>query len=173
MEFKFETNYDQKAMTAMARTLRKTLRKKKSRRSHILGIIITLICLLIVIPFGDGYEFGMNKVITALIALILIVVLVWEDNINGYTARKRMLAGTEKSNAVFAENGYTSEVAVGKSEWSYERMQLIAETKEYFVFVFSHSHAQIYDKAGMSGGTVEEFRKFIEEKTGKNIVYVS
>lgn len=172
MEFVFETDYNQKAMTAMARTLRKTLRKKKSRRSHIFGIIFTIICLLIVIPFGDDYKFGMNKIVTALVAMALIVVLIWEDRINGYTARKRMLAGMEKSTAIFTEDGYTSEVALGKSEWSYERMLLIAETADYFVFVFSQNHAQIYDKAGMSGGTVEEFREFIERKTGKSVVSV-
>lgn len=36
-EFTFETTYNQKAMTTMARALRKTVRKKHSRRSHIFG----------------------------------------------------------------------------------------------------------------------------------------
>lgn len=172
MEFVFETTYDQKALTAMARTLRLTLRKKRSRRSHIFGFILMIICVLLVIPGGENYEFGMNKVITALVALVLLVVLIFEDRINGYVARKRMLAGTDRSVAVFTEEGYTSEVEVGKSEWSYERMQLIAETRDYFVFVFSQSHAQVYDKAHLSGGTAEEFREFIARKTGKSVEYI-
>lgn len=172
MEFVFDTRYDQKALTAMARILRLTLRKKKSRRSHIFGIILTAICILIVLPLGENYQFGMNKAVTALVALVLIVVLLFEDRINGYIARRRMLAGTERSCAVFTEEGYTSEVEVGKSEWSYEKMQLIAETDDYFVFVFSQSHAQVYDKACMTGGSVDEFRKFIERKTGKTVIHV-
>lgn len=36
MEFAFETEYGQKATATMARTLRKTLRRKHNRRSHIL-----------------------------------------------------------------------------------------------------------------------------------------
>lgn len=36
MEFVFDTVYNQKAVATMARTLRKTIRKRKSRRSHIL-----------------------------------------------------------------------------------------------------------------------------------------
>lgn len=40
MEFTFETIYDQKAMKAMANALRKTVRKKRSRRSHIWGLIV-------------------------------------------------------------------------------------------------------------------------------------
>lgn len=35
MEFTFDTVYDQRAVTAMAHGLRKTIRKKHSRRSHI------------------------------------------------------------------------------------------------------------------------------------------
>lgn len=172
MEFVFETKYDQKALTAMAHTLRLTLRKKRSRRSHLFGFILVVICLIIVIPGGEDYSFDMRKAITAVVALVLLLVLIFEDWLNGYTARKRMLPGTEKSVAVFNEDGYTSEVGVGKSEWSYEKMQLVAETKDYFVFVFSQSHAQVYDKAHLTGGTVEGFREFIARKTGKTVEYI-
>ena len=57
MEFTFETVYNQKAVTAMARALRKTLRKKKSRRSHIFGWIILVIAVLLTLPLGDK-DFG-------------------------------------------------------------------------------------------------------------------
>ena len=46
MELTFETTYNQKAMTTMARALRKTVRKKHSRRSQILGWLITVLALL-------------------------------------------------------------------------------------------------------------------------------
>ena len=41
-----------------------------------------------------------------------------------------------------------------------------------FVFIFSISHAQVYDKSGLTGGTVEEFREFIQRKTEKEIVAI-
>ena len=50
MEFVFETDYDSKAMTAMARGLRKTVRKKHSRRSHIFGWIVIVLALLLSWP---------------------------------------------------------------------------------------------------------------------------
>ena len=49
---------------------------------------------------------------------------------------------------------------------------MIAETDRYFVFVFSESHAQIYDKNNLSGGYVSAFREFITEKMGKPILSV-
>lgn len=115
MEFTFVTAYDQKATTAMARVLRKTLRKKHSRRSHVFGWIVFALALLLVLPLSDSYEFGLNKILTGLVCLVLLAALIWEDSINGYVARKRMLAGTTKSTAVFTEEGYTSEVELKAS----------------------------------------------------------
>ena len=39
----------------------------------------------------------------------------------------------------------------------------------FFVFVFSASHAQLYDKRSLQGGTADEFRRFIEAATGKTV----
>ena len=47
MEFSFETVYDQKAVTAMAHGLRKTIRKKHSRRSHVFGWFVVALTLLL------------------------------------------------------------------------------------------------------------------------------
>ena len=58
---------------------------------------------------------------------------------------------------------------VGTSQFSYDKIMAIAGTSDYFVFVFSASHAQVYDKSSLLGGTVEDFHKFIEEITHKEI----
>ncbi len=173
MEFIFETAYNQKALTAMAKGIRKTARKKRSKRSHIFGVlVITLAILLTLSGAKDGFEITPNRIITWLAALVILIVLLFEDNINGYVARKRMLPGTEKSKVTFTEEGFYSETQVGNTEWNYDRILLLAETKDYFIFVFSSSHAQVYDKNNLSGGTVDEFRKFICERTGKSMIAV-
>ena len=48
----------------------------------------------------------------------------------------------------------------------------IVELPAYFVFLFSKSHAQVYAKAGMTGGSAEEFCAFIAEKTGKEVLHI-
>ena len=48
----------------------------------------------------------------------------------------------------------------------------LAETPDYFVFVFDQSHGQAYDKRTLIGGTADEFRSFIESKTGKSVQQV-
>lgn len=168
MEFVFETTYNQKALTAMAKGIRKTAREKRSKRSHIFGcIVIALALLLALLDMKDGIAFTANRMVTLLAALVIFIVLLFEDQINGYIARKRMLPGTEKSKVTFTEDGFYSETEIGKSEWNYDKILLLAETNDYFVFVFSQSHAQVYDKNNLSGGTAQAFRQFICERTGK------
>ena len=60
---------------------------------------------------------------------------------------------------------YVSDAQIGKTEFKYDYILEIAETENYFIFLLDKIHAQVYDKNMLSGGTVDEFRKFIEEKT--------
>lgn len=173
MEFTFDTAYGQKAVTAMARTLRKTIRKKRSRRAHVFGWIVLFLAVLLVLPLGGrAFVLNIRTVTTLAAALILLAALLCEDRINGYFARKRMLNGTERAASAFREDGYRSVTELGTTEWTYDKIALLAETSEYFVFVFGPNHAQLYDKRGMTGGTEEQFRAFMEEKTQKEMLQI-
>ena len=81
-----------------------------------------------------------------------------------------MLAGTEKAVTVFSEDKFISTTDIGKTEWHYDKIILIAETADFFVFIFSTSHAQLYDKQNMQSGTPDDFRTFIETATGKEVL---
>lgn len=160
----------------MAKCIRKTARVKRSKRSHIFGWIVIALAMMLSFSSGDdGFTITLKTVITWVAAAVMLIVLLFEDQINGYFAGKRMLKGTEKATAVFdTENPdmFVSETAVGKSSFAYNKIGLVAETDRYFVFVFSASHAQIYDKNDLCGGTADDFRKFITEKTGKAVCLV-
>lgn len=169
MEFSFETTYDQKALTAMAKGLRKTVRKKRSRRSHILGWIIIFLATFLGL-FSGPFDF--RAAITLLAALVMFVVLCFEDHINGYFAGKRILPGTETSISYFTADVFSSATKIGKSEFYYENIAALAEANHYFIFLFSNNHAQVYDKRTLTGGCIDEFRGFIQDKTQKTIVAV-
>ena len=170
MEFKCETAYNQEAISAMAKAIRKTARRKRSKRSHIFGVIVIILALLLTLPIGDKeFVLDFRTIITWIAAAIILFTLIFEDKINGYVARKRMLPGLEKAIVTFKEDGYHSETEIGSSDFKYNTIALLAETTEYFVFIFSQSHAQIYSKKSITGGTVEEFRAFIINATGKEI----
>ena len=167
MEFVFETDYNQRAMTAMAKGLRKTVRKKHSRRSHIFGWIVLAVALLLS-WISDGNA-GTGTLVTWAAAVVMVFTMVFEDMINGYVARKRMLPGTAHAKVIFTEGGYRSETAAGNTEWKYENIAAMAELPRYFVFLFGNNHAQVYDKRSLTGGTAEAFRAFMEAQTGKTV----
>ena len=177
MEYTFESLYNQEALTIMAKCLRKTVRRKKSKRSHIFGwIVVILAVILSVASDAESFAIDFKKVITWTAALAIVISFIFEDWLNGYFAKKRMLKGTEKSTSTFdteIATAFTSETAIGKSEFSYDKVAQIAETERYFVFIFSENHAQVYDKVSISGGTVDEFREFISKVTNKTVFFVS
>ena len=173
MEFKLDSVYDQAAVTAMARALRKTIRKRHSRRSHIFGWIIVAIALLLsFLPGEDGFSVTFKTVVTWMATLMILVTLLFEDAINGYFARKRALPGTERTATTFGPEGYHSVNAAGETLWSYGNVKAVAETGNYLVFILNINHAQVYDKRTISGGTEAEFRKFLLEVTGQPVQYI-
>ena len=177
MEYTFETLYNQEALTIMAKCLRKTVRRKNIKRSHIFGwIVVILAVILSVVSDTESFAIDFKKVITWTVALAIVVSFIFEDWLNGYFAKKKMLKGTEKSTSTFdteIATAFISATAIGKSEFSYDKVAQIAETERYFVFIFSENHAQVYDKVSISGGTVDEFREFISKVTNKTVVIVS
>ena len=176
MQYTFVTDYSRKTLSVMARCIRKTVRKVKSKRSHIFGwIVIVLAPLLPFRSIEGSFVLSLNGIVTWAAALVMLFALLFEDSINGYFAGKRMLKGTEKAFSTFdTENreSFRSETPIEKSEFSYDSIQLICEPDRFFVFVFSTSHAQIYDKATLSGGSPDAFREFIAGATGKQVVAV-
>ena len=151
--FRIVTDYDLKTMTVMSRVLRKTVRKKRNRRAHVLGWLAAVFGILYVL---------LRQRITFGTVLILAGVLLFEDRINGIPAVRHMAPGTERAAAVFTPEGYSSETELGVTRFYYDRIAALAETPEYFVFLFDENHAQAYDKSRIVGGTADEFRRFIE-----------
>jgi len=170
MEYIFETKYDQKGISVMAEALRKTIRKKRSKRTYIWMILIIALAVILSVPKNnEEFVITFNLVITWLVVIIMILTFIFQDKINGYIARKRMITGLEKSITTFKEDSYISETNIGKTEFYYQNIIEIVENDEYFIFIFDKSHAQIYDKNGISKGNIEEFKKFLNKKTGKEI----
>ena len=165
MGIQFETDYNMETLTAMAQGLRKTVRRKRSRRVHIFAAVVLVLGILTILATVAGGEpLGASGVVTL---LVVILVSLFEDRLNAWFARKRLLPGTEHAVATFEEDGYVSATGVTESRFSYAQIVAVAETARYFVFALSSHHTQAYDKRTIRGGSVEDFRAFIAEKTGK------
>lgn len=168
MDFVVVTHYDQKTTTVMARALRKTQRKKRNRRTRIIGFLLVAFAFLLAFVGEEGFGLpsGLRQWLDLATGVVLLVVLLLEDQINGYFVRKRILPGSQDATTLFQKDNFVSTTQVGSSIFTYDKIIGLVETREYIIFAFSKNHAQAYAKAGITGGTVEEFLTFLEGVTG-------
>ena len=98
MEFTFETLYNAKTMASMARALRKTIRKKHNRRTHVLGWAIAALALLLLLSKGLAFDF--RTVVTSGAVLAVVAVLLFEDDRPGPFRKRPARQGPLRFGAV-------------------------------------------------------------------------
>lgn len=166
MEFACHTTYNQKALTALARAVRKTIRAKRSRWVRLYAWIITgLLLVSLVITWGKVWPTVTNSV--AILGLLLVN---WkEDAINGFFAKRKALPGTDAADTTFYPDYFLVKTAAAESKWQYDRILALAETKDYFLLVMGKNHAMVLEKANLEGGSLQAFCGFLEEKSDQKI----
>ena len=170
MEFRFETDYNLETLTAMAKGLRKTVRRKRNRRTRIFaGIVLVVGLVSSALSIASKEPLRARNLLVLLAMLCVIYASLQEDRLNARAAKRRLLPGTEHAGCVFGEDGYTIKTSVTESRFSYAQIRAVAELPRYLVLALSNNQAQAFDKESLSGGTIEEFRTFLAEKTGKPI----
>ena len=92
-----------------------------------------------------------------------------EDAINGYFAKRKALPGTDFSDTVFHPDSFLVKTAAAESRWQYDKILALADTDGYVIFVMGKNHAMAMEKANLEGGSISEFCRFIEDKSGRKI----
>ena len=151
MTFEIHSNITNRSMTVAARAMRRVLRRKRSIIWAIFGWSVFLFNALLLIPF-DGEPFALD---------------VRTDRFNGMIARKNTLAGTKEYHVAFGEDSYTVVTEATTSMFRYELIDALAESQDYIILLMKKRYVQPLDKRTLTGGTVEEFKRFLKEKTGK------
>ena len=168
MTFEIHSDITNRSMTIASRAMRKVLRRKRSILWAIFDWSVFFINALLLIPFdGEPFTLDAGTVISLLAEVMLLPVLLFQDRFNGMIARKNALAGTKEYHVAFGEDSYTVVTAATTSTFHYELIDALAESQDYIIFLMKKRYAQPLDKRTLTGGTVEELKQFLEEKTGK------
>jgi len=170
MEISFETYYDHAALRAMSKALRKTMRKRKSMFMRVISLAFIAFAVYRALPI-NGREFSTSpSALVSYLALIMLFTAVFfEDTINGLAAQGKHIHKGDEIDAIFRETEYELRSDDGITFWQYRSITHVAETRYFFVFVFDSNHAQVFDKDSIVGATVDDFRDFIEKKTGTTV----
>ena len=168
MTFEIHSGITNRSMTIASCAMRKVLRRKRGIMWAIFGWSVFFINALLLIPFdGEPFTLDVSTVISLLVEVMLLSVLLFQDRFNGMIARKNALAGTKEYHVAFGEDSYTVVTEVTTSTFRYELIDALAESQDYIIFLMKKRYAQPLDKRTLTGGTVEEFKRFLDEKTGK------
>ena len=169
MTFEIHSDITNHSMTIAARAMRKVLRRKRNIIWAIFGWSVFFINALLLIPFdGEPFALDVRTVTSLLIEVMLLSVLLFQDRFNGMIACKNTLAGTKDYHVVFGEESYTVVTEVTTSTFRYELIDAMAESQDYIILLMKKRYAQPLDKRTLTGGTVEELKRSLEEKTGKD-----
>lgn len=169
MEFTCHTTYDQKALTAMARAVRKTVRAKRSRWIHLYAwIIIGLLLVSLWLSWRNIWQ----TVLHCMVIVALLLIRWKEDALDGYFAKRKALPGTNSADTAFYPDYYLVKTAAAESKWQYNKILALAETRDYLLFVMGMNHAMAIEKAALEGGSIPEFCRFLEKKSGQKIVNI-
>ena len=161
--FRVEQTYDYASLTVLCRAARKTVRRGWKIMRIAMWVLLAVECLLtaVLLAIGSTVEPWMIAV-----TVMLLLLLVFDDKINAWAAKRQMIPGTAHSVTVFEDAAYTVKTDSTETCWQYENITGLCETERYFLFFIGRRHGQCFDKQGFQVGDPEEFRGFIEGKTG-------
>ena len=167
--FRIESVYDHACLYAMTKAMRKTVRRKRSRISNIVAWILIVIVVLQWLPIIFGNRWASVSDWVSLIVIVIMAFVVWrEDHLNARISEKRMIPTQKQAVTTFNEEGYVCVTESATTEWNFStgHIAAICDVGDYLVFVLNKTYVQGYDKRTLSGGSIEDFYRFLEEKTG-------
>ena len=166
MELTFEMNYNLKAMTAMAKAMRKGLQEEQDKKSKIIGWVFVALTVLILLFSAN---FGWMQIAASILITGFACYLIWQDKVNGYLALRKLPENMRTGKWLFREDGYFSDTEAGESDYSYENIFIMVESQGYMILVFHEGNAHIIDLSTIQGGTVQDFRRLLRKKTSLTI----
>lgn len=163
-----QTTVDRRAMTALAKMTRKTVRRGRNGPVRLMAwFVVILEAYLAAIYIRAGLE---GWLINLLLGGIMLACILGEDRVNGAIGLRRTPPEELEVNTAFQDdNYYICRSQGGERWWLYSQIQVVAESKDYFALLLDRKHGQVYDKKGFSWGTPDEFRELIRKKTGLKI----
>lgn len=161
-----QTTLDRQTMIILARLSRKVLGGGRSRPVRRFAWFAVGVELLLALLFLRA---GMNWLTYVLMAAIMLACILGEDTVNGTLSLRQLPPEAREINVTFKDEHFIQRTQLSETWWNYGQIKAIAENDAYFVLVMDKSHGQIYDKAGFAWGDADDFRKFIQKKTGRKV----
>lgn len=167
MEFVNRTVVGGKELEALSRGTRKTVRKRRSLVVQLLAVVIIVLNLLFA---WASWRVGDSRWwLNGAVAVFLLVITLREDWFNLKLTGRYVQPDAQEVTTVFLDEGFTQTSKAANGRFTYDQIENICETSDYFLLYLDHKLGQIYQKDGFTKGTAMAFREFISKKTGLTV----
>lgn len=166
MEYQLEIRYDHKAMTTMAKGIRKALQEEYYRKSTIIGCLFIGVGAVILLT---SPRFGFQQIIAVIALVLWALYMALQDQVHGILAKMKIPAGMKKGMWTFCEDGFFSTTEKGISGFDYDSIYAMIECDGYLILCFSDSKGQIFDLTQLTESDATGLRKLLRKKTSITI----
>lgn len=163
-----QTTVDLKAMAALAKMTRKTVRRGRNGPVRIVAWFVVLLEGYLTFIFLRAGAAGWQT--NALLGAFMLACILSEDWVNGAVGLRRTPPESREVNVAFQEDSfYVCRSRAGERWWPYDQVWAAVETKDYFALLLDRKRGQVFAKKGITWGTEEELRALLRKKTGRKI----
>jgi len=166
---KIRTEYTFDALVELQRVVCKNLAPKETARRKLVALVWGTCCLgmgVFMVSHGYNAFLAMLLLIPGVISMLRYVffyhMLAW--------GASRKMTEEQSVNDFYFEPGHILAKQGKKSAvYPYEKCAQILETTKSFFFIMEDGQGLMLDKGGLKGGSVDELRVWLEEKTEKTV----
>ena len=126
------------------------------------------ICGLILLR-GAWTSGGGAGLLYGLLGALMLVWALFLNEIRAWLVGRFVMKGVARHTARFTDEGYDIANQRGEQSFDYSSVQALCEDGRYFFLMLSRQQGNLFDKQGFHTGTADQFRAFLERKTGQTM----
>ena len=126
------------------------------------------ICGLILLR-GAWTSGGGAGLLYGLLGALMLVWALFLNEIRAWLVGRFVMKGIARHTARFTDEGYVIANQRGEQSFDYSSVQALCEDGRYFFLMLSRQQGNLFDKQGFHTGTADQFRAFLERKTGQTM----
>lgn len=172
MALKLHTEYDVAHLEELQRVVGTVLNPEVTQKAIRKNMMVGLAALAGSMVVFKMFGIGATGIVLDIMGLFFIIRGIFFHKICARNLRKRMDKAFTGNDYVLEDECLQMTNAVTSAEVPYEDCTRLLETRQNIYLMMADGQGLILDKSTLEGGTQEELRTLLEEKTGRTLEWV-
>lgn len=162
-----EYRFDQ--LFQFQRAMGRTFAKRETFRKRLVDFVWGAVAVLISILAGIRFDVPLAMVLFIPFGGILVLRSLFYYHVTAWGMQNSLGDKAARTEYIFEKDHITAWLGQNSAQYSYDSCAYLLESEDCFHFIQEEAQGMILSKEELKGGTVDELRAFLEEKTGKTV----